>query len=224
LGYLFFDKKKNIISPIGKNLIHIDSIDASQLKFNPSEIEVTVVCDVENILFGKNGAAYVYAAQKGANEKEIEFLDQGLQHFSKIITTHFQKDISQIKGSGAAGGLGAGAMVFLNAKMQSGIQTILQLTHFEEKLKDVDLVITGEGKLDSQTLEGKVIKGVIDMAKKKSIPVTAICGSCEVSDDEIDQLGIQKVVPILKDEVTLEQAISEAKERIEQIAFNLLKE
>jgi len=223
LGYRFFDKNKNLISPIGKNLTQVHSIDSSQLKFNPSEIEVTVVCDVENVLFGKNGAAYVYASQKGANEKEMEFLDQGLQHFSKTITTHFRKNVSQIKGGGAAGGLGAGAMIFLNAKIQSGIQTILQLTHFEEKLKDVDLIITGEGKLDYQTLKGKVIKGIADLAKEKSIPINVICGTCELSSDEIKQLGIQKVVTILNDDVTLEQAISEAKERVEQITFNMFK-
>ena len=223
LGYRFFNKNKKPISPIGKNLIHIDSIDTSQLKFNPSKIEVTVVCDVENILFGKNGAAYVYAAQKGANEKEIELLDQGLRHFSETIITHFQKDISQIKGAGAAGGLGAGVMIFLNAKMQSGIQTILELTHFQEKLKTVDLVITGEGKLDAQTLEGKVVKGVADLAKEKSIPIYAICGTCEISSNGIYKLGIQKVVSILNDEVTLEQAIREAKERVEELAYFLIK-
>ena len=224
LGYRFFDENNNPISPIGKNLIHIHSIDSSQLKFNPSAIDVTVVCDVENVLFGKKGAAYVYAAQKGANEKEIELLDQGLRHFSKKTKEHFQKDISQIKGAGATGGLGAGAMVFLNAKVQSGIQIILQLTHFEEKLKDVDLVITGEGKLDHQTLEGKVIKGVVDLAKEKSIPVNVICGACEISSKEIKRLGIQKVVSILDGDVTLGQAISETKERVEQLAFLMIKE
>ena len=184
---------------------------------------MTVVCDVENVLFGKYGAAYVYAAQKGANKNEIEFLDQGLRHFSKIITTYFQKNISQIKGAGAAGGLGAGAMIFLNAKIQSGIQTILQLTHFEEKLNGIDLVITGEGKLDRQTLEGKVIKGVVDLAREKLIPVYVICGACEISREEIKQLEVQKVVAILNDEVTLEQAILEANERVEELAYFLIK-
>lgn len=223
LGYQFLDEEKKQIFPIGKNLSKIHSIDSSQLNFNPLEIEITAVCDVENVLFGKNGAAYVYAAQKGANKKEIEILDQGLQHFSKIITAHFQKNIAQTKGAGAAGGLGAGAMIFLNAKIQSGIQTVLELTHFEEKLNDVDLVITGEGKLDFQTLKGKVVKGVADLASKKSIAVNVICGACDISLDEIKQLGIEKIATILNNDMTSEQAILEAKERVEQLAFNMIR-
>ena len=223
LGYQFFDKENKAIFPFGKNLSKIHSIDSSNLKFNPNEIEVNVVCDVGNVLFGKNGAAYVYAPQKGANAKEVKFLDQGLRHFSKKINEHFQKDVSQIKGAGAAGGIGAGAMVFLNAKIQSGIQTILELTHFEEKIKDADLVITGEGKLDYQTLEGKVVKGVADMARKYDVPVFAICGACEVSENELQSIGIHKAIPILQDGVSLEQAINEAKERVENIAYRMMK-
>jgi len=223
LGFRFFDKKNKLLSPVGENLIHIHSIDAAPIKIDFSKIQINVVCDVENILFGKNGAAHVYASQKGASLSEIKSLDLGLQNYSKQITKHFQKDISQIKGAGAAGGLGAGAMIFLNAKIQSGIQTILQITDFEKKLEGVDLVITGEGKLDAQTLEGKVIKGVADISKKKNIPVDVICGVCELSVLQLKKLGIRTVEPILREGVTLHQAISEAAERVEEITYLMVK-
>ncbi len=223
LGFRFFDKENNLLSPVGRNLIHIHSIDSKEVKIDISKVEVNVVCDVENVLFGKNGAAYVYASQKGASPSDVELLDEGLRNFSKKIKEHFQKDISPTKGAGAAGGLGAGAMIFLNAKNQSGIQTILRITDFEKKLRGVDLVITGEGKLDAQTLEGKVVKGVADICKKKNVPVDVICGTDELNILQKEKLCVRDIEPILKEGVTLHQAISEAKERVQRIAFSIIK-
>lgn len=223
LGYQFFDEENNVLNPVGKNLIRVKTIDMSQLKFSLEKIEVKVVCDVENILFGQRGAAQVYAAQKGASPAEIKKLEEGVKHFSKKIIQFFQQDISATEGAGAAGGLGAGAMIFLNAKMGSGIQTLLEMTAFEKQLDGVNLVITGEGKMDAQTLRGKVVKGVADICRKKSIPVIAICGDSSLDDFEIEKLGLRRLATVLNETKNLEQAMTETQKYVERIAFEMIK-
>ncbi|MEL6942247.1 MAG: glycerate kinase [Bacteroidota bacterium] len=171
LGFRFLNQYDKELAPIGENLIHIQKIDTSQLKFPIEELEFNCLCDVQNPFCGEHGASFVYAAQKGADEKAILQLDEGLAHFAKIIQQQFAIEIQNVAGSGAAGGIAGGLLGLLNAKIKSGIDTILELSQFEEKLKTADILISGEGKLDHQTLEGKVVSGVATLARRYQKPL-----------------------------------------------------
>ncbi|TGV02870.1 glycerate kinase [Flavivirga rizhaonensis] len=190
LGYKFEDENGIELSPIGKNLSQIKSINATHVIPELKSVTFKVACDVTNPLFGEYGAAYVYGPQKGASKKEIKFLDEGLQHISKLFLEVFNLEVQHIKGAGAAGGMGAGTMVFLNATLQSGIDLVKDLIDFDEKIKNTDWIITGEGKLDSQTLSGKTIQGVITSAEKHNISVAALCGSVSLSKEEAKNFGL----------------------------------
>ena len=220
LGYRFFDSSGSLINPIGKNLSSIDKIDKSQLLFNPEEVEVKVVCDVNNPLYGKNGAAHVYASQKGASLIEIDQLNEGLINLaSKLIQYDFPA-IAKVPGAGAAGGVGGGAIAFLNAKLASGIQTFIDLTQLETLIKECDLVITGEGKLDSQTLQGKVVSGVCSLAKKHKKEIIGICGEAEKNVS--NKLGFKKVYAILDRTNSVEEAIEKTDEYLADICIEIL--
>ena len=220
LGYRFFDSSGSLINPIGKYLSSIDKIDKSQLLFNPEEVEVKVVCDVNNPLYGKNGAAHVYASQKGASLIEIDQLNEGLINLaSKLIQYDFPA-IAKVPGAGAAGGVGGGAIAFLNAKLASGIQTFIDLTQLETLIKECDLVITGEGKLDSQTLQGKVVSGVCSLAKKHKKEIIGICGEAEKNVS--NKLGFKKVYAILDRTNSVEEAIEKTDEYLADICIEIL--
>lgn len=221
LGYQFFDAAGNLLNPIGKNLIEIDKIDKSQLIFNAKEVSIKVVCDVNNALVGANGAAHVYAAQKGASPSEIIQLDQGLAHLATRLVTHNYPDIAAIAGAGAAGGVGGGAIAFLNAQLQSGIQTFLDITQVEKELATCDLVITGEGKLDRQTEQGKVISGVCELAKRHQKRVIAVCGDADFPIAE--SLGIEKVYTVRSRSASLEDAMKNTAEKLQQIGVEMMK-
>ena len=165
-------------------------------------------------MFGKTGAAYTYAHQKGADKQAVASLDKGLRHFSAILKNHFGKDFSQIPGAGAAGGLGAGAMAFLGAILRPGSETILNLTGFDEKLKTADLVITGEGRLDGQTAHGKLIHGICKRAGKFGVPVVAFCGSVEASEEEIKAIGLAAAFSISKKDQPLAEAIAQTENQL----------
>lgn len=175
LGYRFLNEKGENLKPIGKNLIHIHSIDNSEV-ISLNDINVKVFTDVKNVFYGKHGAAYQYAAQKGATEEEIINLDNGLRNLSAVINRSFNVDISEIPGSGAAGGLGGGAIAFCNAELQDGIDYIMDLLKINDTIKESDFVITGEGKLDGQSLQGKTIHGIVNSCKNYNKPVGIICG------------------------------------------------
>ena len=210
----------SLINPIGKYLSSIDKIDKSQLLFNPEEVEVKVVCDVNNPLYGKNGAAHVYASQKGASLIEIDQLNEGLINLaSKLIQYDFPA-IAKVPGAGAAGGVGGGAIAFLNAKLASGIQTFIDLTQLETLIKECDLVITGEGKLDSQTLQGKVVSGVCSLAKKHKKEIIGICGEAEKNVS--NKLGFKKVYAILDRTNSVEEAIEKTDEYLADICIEIL--
>lgn len=209
LGYIFLDEKNKELLPIGQNLIKIRNITkpAGSLLEN---INFTVLVDVNNPFYGKNGASQVYAEQKGASKNDIKELENGFIHFAGLVNTIFKKDISQIPGAGAAGGLGAGALLFLNASMQSGINAIMHIAQLKEKLATADLIITGEGKIDKQTLSGKLIKGVCNLAKENNIPVYAVCGVSELSKEEQESLGLKKIISLVDDQTPVEYAIKNA--------------
>jgi glycerate 2-kinase len=217
LGYTFYDQNQNVLDGIGKDLIHVHSfqVDAN-VKTKLSEIQFITLCDVNNPLYGKNGAAYVFAKQKGASDIEIAFLDQGLKHFSEIMS---KSDFTQLEGAGAAGGMGFGTMVFLNAKLVSGISQIMSLTNFEDAVKKADLVITGEGKIDHQTTQGKLINGLTDLASKYGKPVIALCGQLLATQEVVKNLGLKAAIPISQKDEPLDVLLQKTKVNLEQTAF-----
>ena len=224
LGYRFEDIKGNQLIPVGRNLSLIQHINTTQVIPEVSTVKFKVACDVTNPLFGKNGAAYVYGPQKGASEKEIVHLDEGLQHMSKLFKQELAKDIENVKGAGAAGGMGAGALVFLNTELQSGIDLVKQLIDFDKKIKQADWIITGEGKLDNQTLSGKTIQGVLASSKTEKIKVAAFCGSVELSTKEAKKIGILYSDSVLDKAKNFEDAMQNTRLYLSMIAKKFAEE
>jgi glycerate kinase len=222
LGYKFLDRNGNELEPVGENLELIHSIDDSDLFFDPSVIEVQVACDVDNPLYGKDGAAFTYSPQKGATPEMVKKLDKGLRNFATIVTDKYGKDISQLPGAGAAGGLGAGAVVFLNARLVSGIKLVMDITKFEDQLKTTGLVITGEGKIDDQTFQGKVIDGVTSLAKKNKIPVLAVCGDLKIDARELKSHGIIAVQSLVSYYGSIDKAMKNPRAGIREVTQILL--
>lgn len=223
LGYRFMNKKGKDIIPIGKNLSTIEKIDDSNVITALKKVTIKVACDVTNPLYGSDGAAFVYAAQKGASIREIKILNRGLEHFAKVIKTRFDIDLQKIKGAGAAGGMGAGALVFLKADLYSGIDLVKDLLDFNNKIKDSDWIITGEGKLDDQTLSGKTIYGVIKSAKKYNIPVAAFCGTIALQKESLKSLGISYGDSVLDRSKNINDAMANSAKYLFQIAVDFAK-
>lgn len=221
LGVKFLDKKGKEIVPIGKNLLEIAEIDTSGNILRQKNIEFLVACDVKNPLYGENGAAYVYAKQKGANAEQIRLLDEGLRHFAQIVKQQLGTDFAQVAGTGAAGGLGFGLLTFCQAKLLSGIDLILEILEFDKHLPQTQLIITGEGKIDKQTLQGKTIVGVVERAAAYHIPVIALCGTLELELHETQKLGIAYASSFLNSPTTLQEASQNAyillRQKTEQI-------
>ena len=190
LGYMFTDKNGKELIPMGKTMIDVERITKPEKAL---ELPVTAACDVENPLYGKNGAAYVFAPQKGADEEMVERLDSGLRHAAEIIKRDLSADVSKTKGAGAAGGMGAGAVAFLGAELKRGIDILLDTADFDSKAAEADLIITGEGRLDSQSVNGKVISGIAKRAAALGKKVIAICGSRGAGADEIKKLGVSEL-------------------------------
>ena len=184
LGTKFYQKDKVFI-PTGLTLKGIDKIDNSEAERLLKDVEIIALSDVKSPFFGLEGAAFVFSPQKGASKDEVILLDEGLKHLSNIIEKDLNKNIKDIPGAGAAGGLGGGLIAFANAKIVSGINSLLELIRFDEIIKDADLVISGEGKLDKQTFDGKVIDGISKYCIKQNKPLSLIVGISEASLEDI---------------------------------------
>ncbi len=191
LGVVFLNEKKESFVPDGGTLSDICQISFEQMDERIKESTFLVMCDVENTVCGPNGAAYVYGPQKGAKAEELPMLDSGLHHLAKLLEETMDRDFLVIKGGGAAGGAGMGCVAFLNAKLQSGIDVILDLYQFDSLLDNCEMVVTGEGKLDEQSLMGKVLSGIKRRSGQK--PIIAFCGICELPASKLLQNGIQAV-------------------------------
>lgn len=223
LGHRFLDKNNKELDPVGRNLAEVVSIDSKKVMPEMKGTRVRVACDVENPFYGPNGAAHVYAPQKGASEEEILILDQGLQSFAKVLAQHFEMDIQTKPGAGAAGGLGGGAMAFLSAALISGIDFVKDIANFENSIKDAHWIITGEGKLDRQTLSGKTIAGVLESAQIHNTDVAAFCGIVDLSLSEQEELGLTYCTSILRDFQTLEEAKKLSAENLMYSIYNFCK-
>ncbi len=216
LGCRFLDDSGNPLEPIPENFLKIASIDSTQMPIFPN---IRVACDVKNPLLGQRGATRVYGPQKGISPENLDLAEAGLRHLSNIAAAHFQKDFSEHPGSGAAGGLGYGLMTFCHASLESGFDCIAKTLDAETHIAAADIVITAEGSLDSQSLEGKTPIGVSQLARKHGIPVYALAG--KVSDTEQLLHHFDGIDSILNSGVTLKHAIANAVELLEQAAARL---
>ncbi len=227
LGVRFFNSSGNSFIPVGGTLKDIYHIDISGLNPLLKEAKITTMCDINNPLFGKNGAAYIFAPQKGADKEMVEELDKGLQHLALVAEHSLGKNINsktaKIAGTGAAGGMGYGNLIFFNSQLKMGIETVLDTVQFDKHLEDSSLVFTGEGKLDSQSLQGKVVIGVARRAQKKGIPVIAIVGDIEHGIDSIYNCGVSAVFSINRLAVPFNQAQKTAKTDLLSTAKDILR-
>lgn len=212
LGVKFLDKNGKIVHGVGKSLGLIDKIDISCICPLIKEATFTVMCDVENTLLGKNGATYVYGPQKGADKDALLLLESGMKNYASVIKKDLGIEADKIIGGGAAGGIGAALSVFLGASMTSGIEALLDLVDFDEHLKSADFVISGEGRIDSQSASGKVICGIGKRCQKYGVPLICICGCLGSGYDAVYDIGVKKIYTLVGDEISTEQAINNAKE------------
>ncbi|MEO5603503.1 MAG: glycerate kinase [Cyclobacteriaceae bacterium] len=209
LGFICQDFEGTPLKPTGENLIHLHKIQFKNIHPRLRNVQVVALCDVSNPLFGPDGAAYVYGPQKGADMKAVQLLDAGLRNFRRVIHKNLGSSVD-FAGAGAAGGLGAGAKVFLGATMEKGISHMIRTTHLEERIKKADFVITGEGKIDRQTFSGKVVSEVARLAHEAGKGVIAICGKCDLSEEEMSAQGFKKVISLVDNHTTSETAIQHA--------------
>lgn len=224
LGFQFLNKNHEKVKAIGSTLTNITKIEDSQVDKRLRNIKFQIACDVTNSLYGLNGASHIYAKQKGATEDHIRYLDNGLQSFSKVLDKHFNLQTQNIKGAGAAGGMGAGTVAFLKGELLPGIDLIKQIANFDTKIENADWIITGEGNLDDQTLSGKALSGVLSSAKKKQIKVAAFCGNIDLGNRVIQDLGISYSDSIMNHALSLSDALTNVKQYLEIITKAFVKQ
>ncbi|WP_243290901.1 glycerate kinase [Bacillus sp. FJAT-47783] len=208
LGFNFFTRENKRIGLGGKELRNIAKVDFTHVLPGLKQCTFRVACDVTNPLYGNNGAAYVFAPQKGANEHMVKELDEGLKNFANVTRRELQIEIQHIKGAGAAGGLGAAFLGYLNGVLAPGTDILFKMVLLEEKIKKADMIITGEGKIDGQTSMGKAPLGVAKLAKKYEKPVIALAGS--ISRDEaswLHEVGMTSYFSILNKPMSLDEAM-----------------
>ena len=223
LGWSFKDKNGKEEGFGGKELSKIAVIDNSKVDSRLEQCRVTVACDVTNPLFGKTGAAHVYGPQKGATPEIVEELDQNLRLFAKIVESQLGRDISQEPGSGAAGGLGAGLMIFCGAELKSGIDAMLDIVRFEDHLESTDLVITGEGAIDGQTTYGKVPVGIAKRTQAYNVPVLAIVGDIGTGAEAVYEHGIHGIMSTVNRAMPLAEAMAQSAPLLEDAAERVMR-
>lgn len=205
LGARFFDVDGKSFIPTGSSLKDVAGIDISAVKRRLNGVSITVMCDVDNPMFGPNGAAYVFGPQKGADEEMCRMLDDGLVSLNTAIRESIGMDMANITGAGAGGAMGAGTIAFLGGTICSGIDAILALTRFESRLDGCDLVISGEGRLDDQSFDGKVISGVAERTSKRGIPLYLIVGTAEGLSLDVSKKGISAVFETNREHLPFEE-------------------
>lgn len=211
LGVRFLDAEDRELGSEPTELLRLEHIDISGLDRRISECRITVACDVTNPLTGPRGASAVYGPQKGATDADVQLLDDALSHCSDVILRDLGLSIDEVPGSGAAGGLGAGLMAFLGAELKAGIDAVLQLVRFDQIVADADLVITGEGRLDYQTVYGKVPAGIASWTKRSGdIPVVAIVGDIGKDFQKVYEVGIDVVLSTVNKAMSLQEAMGDS--------------
>lgn len=223
LGIRFLDEDGNLLQGTGAELSKVADIDVSGLHPGAIESEITVMCDVNNPLTGPEGATYTFGKQKGATPEILDEIEEGMKHYARIIRDQFGVDVNEIHGAGAAGGLGAALCVFLQAKMVSGIETVLDLIDFKSLLNDVDIVITGEGRIDWQSAYGKVPSGVGKRCKEKGVPAVAIVGGIGDGAEKIYDMGVESIISTINGAMKMEEALERAEELYTSAAERLFR-
>lgn len=223
LGVSLLDRDGAELPYGGGALKKLHKIDVSKLDPRLKEVAIEVACDVTNPLTGPNGASYIFGPQKGATPEMVEELDQCLTHYASVIEEQLGVSIADTEGAGAAGGLGAGLMAFLQADLKKGIDLVIQYTELESKMNGADYVFTGEGSIDGQTLFGKTPYGVASVAREKGIPVIAFAGRVGEGVETLYEAGFTAIIGILKGVTTLEQALESGTENLAFSAENVCR-
>lgn len=206
LGTSFLDTRGKEFIPTADTLSKIADIDNSVTDERLQGVKVTAMCDIDNPLYGPEGAAYIFGPQKGADAATVELLDSNLQSLADIIEGVLGRRVSRMPGAGAAGGFGAGVVSFFHGKLRSGIDTLLDLIKFDDLLVGTDMVFTGEGRIDSQSLRGKAVIGIAMRAKVENVPVIAVVGSVEENIEAAYDMGVTSIFSINREPMSFEEA------------------
>ncbi len=223
-GVRFYKENGESFIPTGGTLHEIAKIDTSEMNPLLKEVEIVTMCDIDNPFCGPTGAAYVFAPQKGADTQMVQRLDDGLRHCGEIIQRDLQKtDIFTLPGAGAAGGMGGGMHAFFGSKLRMGIETVLDTVHFDTLLHDTDLVFTGEGKIDDQSLRGKVIWGIAGRTRRAEVPLVVVTGDIGENIDPIYDRGVTAIFSINHTAVPLSVARRRARQDMASEMENILR-
>ncbi|HEV3157997.1 MAG TPA: glycerate kinase [Candidatus Baltobacteraceae bacterium] len=223
LGVRFLDERGRELEPGGAALACIASIDMSGLDARLRSIAVTVAADVDSPLCGRDGASVVYGSQKGASADDIVFLDAALSHFADVVAKTLGNDMRDLPGAGGAGGLGFALITFLGAKIRAGIDVIAEFQGLPQALQHADLCLTGEGRIDEQTLRGKTVAGVLRLARQTNTPVIAFTGSIDANAEAVLASKGVLVIPILDRVMNLDEAIREVSSLLERAAARAMR-
>lgn len=223
LGVVFRDDNGESFVPVGGTLNNISSIDISSISPFLKGVEFITMCDIDNPLYGPQGAACVFGPQKGAGEEMVKILDKNLVHLADIVKRDLGIDIASLAGAGAAGGMGGGMVAFFGSELQMGIQTVLDTVKFDSMLDDADLVFSGEGKIDYQSLRGKVVIGVARRTKSKGVPLIAIVGDIGDNIENAYNEGVSCIFSINRVAVPFKEAKLRSKSDLALTMDNVMR-
>jgi len=213
LGVVFYSASGEILNPTGENMVRVETIDVSKVHPRLKVVKFTIFCDVDNPLHGIRGAAHVFAPQKGANETVVKELDEGLKHYESVLEKVVKRKVN-FPGAGAGGGLPASIKALADVTVRPGMDFIIEFTRLETQLQEADAIITGEGKVDEQTLSGKVVKGIADLSRKHNKPLVILAGKNDLGIEQLRTLGASKIVTLVGEDIGEEAAI--------RLAFGLI--
>ena len=223
LGGQFLDQSSAPLAPDVRALLQLEKIDLQYLDHRLGKTEIVVACDVDNPLCGENGAARVFGPQKGATEEDIAVLDQALARYGDVLSNNTGRNIAVEPGAGAAGGMGAALIGLIDAVLKPGVDLVIGIVELAKSLVDADLVITGEGRIDSQTIHGKTPAGVAKIAKSHNLPVICIAGSVKDGADIIHQMGIDEIYSVIEGDYDSTEVLIEAGHKLTQAAQKIAK-
>ncbi|MDO5416862.1 MAG: glycerate kinase [Lachnospiraceae bacterium] len=223
LGVKFFDRDGNQLKGVGSDLAKVEKVDISGIHPAVAETRFTVMCDVNNPLTGPDGATYTFGKQKGGTPAILDELEAGMKHYAEVVGAALGKDIDHLAGAGAAGGLGAAVCGFLNASLKSGIETVLDLIDFDRMLEGVDVVVTGEGRIDWQSAFGKVPSGIGMRCRNQGIPAVAIVGGMGKGAEKIYEFGVDSIIPTINGAMDIEEALDRAEELYQGAADRMFR-
>ena len=223
VGVKFYNAENEEFVPVGGTLNEIKRIEPSGRAKILDGVEIVTMCDIDNPMYGPAGASHVFGLQKGADPQMVLQLEEGVRHLADVIKRDLHQDLGEIPGTGAAGAMGAGMIAFFHSKLQMGIETVLDTVHFDSVISDADMVFTGEGKMDGQSLRGKVVIGVAGRAHKQNVPVTVIVGGAEEGIDAAYNVGVSSVFTINRMPEAFETSRYKSKENLAFTMDNILR-